>query len=244
MKTLRSFILFLVLSLTTNTVKSDEDFLKDLGMGFCTYVVAPAIAGITYLGGQMLYTVVVDKYFPSEKTKQETETAEDTRKSTALTLLKQELDMVNTAYPDRAERDEVKEAIQRDMRLHIGGNVGRLTDEEKAKIAEKKAKKSKTGIKKPGLISKFKTNFLLAAESAGKGLDAVADKSVAHITKHDSFKDTFVEVHAKMINRGLVGISGAVLLYGMYKLYNKYTNDDYDVYDNDADDDDNDYDDE
>lgn len=138
-------------------------------------------------------------------------------------------------------KKEIKDEINQ-MKKERKEAIETRKKEAKAKIekedADKQAKK-KNGEKaeRTDIIKRFMTSINAIAEHACNRVDAIADKSVAHITKHDSFKDTFVELHAKMINRGLVGVSGFVLMYGMYKLYNKYTSNDYDIYDNDADDD-------
>lgn len=240
----------------TNSTKTSDyvgfDDLKDLCHTIGKEILVPATVMIVgAVGKQVLEQVIIESWWPSQKTVVDIDSAtkqaamlEAQGKEADLSVLDHKLKDLEKAYPDKDERELMKERILKEMRDKIKADIPDLTDEDKAKIAEKKAKKSRPSEKKPGLISKLKTNFLLAAESAGKRLDVIADKTFAHVTKHDSFKDTFVEVHAKMINRGLVGISGAVLLYGMYKLYNKYTSDDYDVYDNDADDDDDEYDDE
>lgn len=111
-----------------------------------------------------------------------------------------------------------------------------LSSQELKKIEDKYRKKD--DISKPGFFAKLATAIALAQSTSGNCADFLARYSFAPITDLGCFKDTFIQAHAKNINRALVATTIVGLGFGLYKLYDKYTNADDDEYDNDKDDDD------
>lgn len=226
----RFIFLFLVSSsLITNTIKPEEDLLTKAG----TTVFLSVIGGISWLAGQTAYQIVVDKWFPSDKTtsdidsaKQQTATYKEQQKDAELTTLEHKQNMLQKAGYSKEEREEVELRIKETMRAKIDEDVNPLSDSEKAKLASKRntAKKNKVNF-----FAKLSSAIALAGTKAGDTADLIASYSFAHITNLDCFKDTFVSANAQQINRSLVALTTFVICYKGYKAYQNKFSGEYDA---------------
>lgn len=254
MKNFRFILLLLLVAETTKTADGwiewgFENVVKPIGKD----VVLPAMgAALGYLA-----TYYLQKSFQSPKdeseirfhnsqinaansssknSEQQTDLFEIQTKEAKISLLKAQLDAAHH-IKDPYER-EVREAqIKNEIKKASEGNgLDQLPEEQLQKIKKKHEKKT-NNASKSGLLSKLGASIAFIQTTSGGCADFLANHSFAHITNLDCFKDTFIQAHAKNINRALVATTVVALIYGGYKLYDKYTNADDDEYDNDKDDD-------
>lgn len=170
--------------------------------------------------------------------------AEHSANQSELVSLRELRDSLPKIYKDKAEREIEEQKIIKRMRLlsnkiiNEDENDKLLSEKEVEDIKKKYKKNAEKKSDKISLFSKLATYLAVIQATAGNSADFLADCSFAHITNLGCFKDTFIQVHAKNINRALVATTLVGIGFGLYKLYDKYTNADDDEYDNDKDDDD------
>ncbi len=112
----------------------------------------------------------------------------------------------------------------------ITDDLPELTEEELKELDKdnKDTPKPGTSESKTRLLSRITAPLTVALTSAGDFADFLAANSFAHITSLDCFKDTFIQAHAKNINRALVVTAAAAVAFVGYKLYKKVRNADGD----------------
>lgn len=230
MKKSRFIFLFLVSSsLITNTIKPEEDIATKVA----TTVAFGVISGISMIFGQTAYQIIVDKWFPSDKTTADIDSAKEqalaqkeAKKEAELTILEHKQNMLQKAGYSKEEREEMEARIKQTMRAKIDEDVNPLNDSEKAKLASKRntAKKNKVNF-----FAKLSSAIALAGTKAGDTADLIASYSFAHITNLDCFKDTFVSANAQQINRSLVALTTFVICYKGYKAYQNKFSGEYDA---------------